>query len=74
MKQQFVINDNGQSKHITIEPSIYQDKHLYEIMLDGTYFVLYQEDNEWKHNQELELSQDFVDKLVEKVEQLKHQS
>jgi hypothetical protein len=74
MKQQFKINDNGQTKQITIEPSIYQDKHLYEVVIDGQYFVLYQEGNEWKHNQELELSQDLLDQLVEKVESVKHQS
>jgi hypothetical protein len=74
MKQQFVLNHNGQTKHITIEPSLYQDKHLYEVMVDGNYFVLYQENNEWKHNQEDEISQDLLEQLVEKVEQLKHLS
>jgi hypothetical protein len=74
MKQQFVLNHNGQDKRITIEPSIYQDKHLYEIMVDDNYFVLYQDGSEWKHNQEIELSQDLLDQLVEKVEQLKRLS
>lgn len=74
MIQQFVINDNGQTKKVTIEPSIYQDKHLYEVKVDGNYIVIYEEDNEWKHNQEIELSQELLDQLVEKAEQLKRLS
>jgi len=74
MKQQFNVNENGQTKQITIEPSIYQDKHLYEVVIDGHYFVLYQDGSEWKHNQEYELSQDLLDQLVEKVERVKQQS
>ena len=74
MKQQFVINHNGETKPITIEPSVYQDKHLYEVMIDGNYFVLYQEDEQWKHNQEFDLSQDLLDKLVEKVLQIERRS
>jgi hypothetical protein len=74
MKQQFKINDNGQTKQITIEPSIYQNKHLYEVLIDDQYFVLYQEGETWKHNQEFELSQELLDQLVEKAESVKHQS
>jgi|GEM_PF-5603046 len=74
MKQQFVINHNRENKQVTIEPSVYQDKHLYEVMIDGNYIVIYQEDDQWKHNQELELSQDLLNQLVEKIAQMKHQS
>lgn len=41
MKHRFNINHNGQTKKVTIEPSIYQDKHLYEVVIDGNYFMLY---------------------------------
>ena len=74
MKQQFVIDFNGDTKPVTIEPSIYQDKHLFEVMMDGNYFVLYQENEQWKHNQEFDLSQELLDKLVEKVLQLERSS
>jgi len=72
MKKQFNINDQGEVKQITIEPSVYQDKHLFEVVIDDEYIVLYQEGNEWKHNQEYEMSPELFEQIIEKVENVKN--
>lgn len=71
MKHQFDLEDNGEVKQITIEPSVYQDKHLYEIHIDDEYIVMYREGKEWKHNQEYGLSPQILEQIIEKVESLK---
>jgi len=74
MKKQFNIKDQGEIKQITIEPSVYQDKHLFEVFIDDEYIVLYQEGDEWKHNHEYEMSPQILEQIVEKVESIKNQN
>jgi len=71
MRHQFNIDENGELKQITIEPSVYQDKHLYEVQIDGQYIVLYQEGEDWKHNNEYDLNNHLLQQIIEKVESLK---
>jgi len=74
MKKKFDIKDQGEVKQIIIEPSVYQDKHLFEVLIDDEYIVLYQEGEEWKHNRDYEMSPELLEQIVEKVESIRNQN
>ncbi|WP_345950681.1 MULTISPECIES: hypothetical protein [unclassified Mucilaginibacter] len=70
MKHKLNIDINGAIKAITIEPSIYQGKHLYEIGIDGKYAVFYEQDGEWKQDADEKLDDDVLPQIVDAIDQL----
>ena len=64
MKQHFELERMGEIKQVSIEPVVYQDKHMYEVGVDGEYAVIYQEGSEWKQEVDEKLDQDLFGHIV----------
>ncbi|MVN91628.1 hypothetical protein [Mucilaginibacter aquatilis] len=64
MIHQFTINNNNQQTTITIEPSTYQEKSVYEVEMNGTYFHFYFENDTWKHNNDHQLPSQVLDQII----------
>ncbi len=67
MKYDFKVIDKGLVQPITIEPTIYQGKHLYEIGMNGTYTLVYQDGDQWKCDTEHEMNPDLLAQIAEKI-------
>jgi hypothetical protein len=67
MKYDFKVIDKGLVQPITIEPSIYQGRHLYEVGINDTYMMVYQEDDQWKCDDEHQMNPDLLAQVTEKI-------
>lgn len=67
MIKKFVINHQESQKTVTVEKAVYQDRHVYEIGIDGQFFTLYQQNGKWHHDQELEMSDELMQQLTDHI-------
>ena len=68
MKQKFELEHMGEVKQVSIEPVVYQDKHMYEVGINGEYAVIYQEGNEWKQEVDEKLEDGLFKNIIEVIE------
>jgi hypothetical protein len=68
MKQKFEIEHNGEIKQLSIEPVVYQNKHMYEISLNGEYFVIAQVGDGWAQEVDGKLDEDVFEKITQTIE------
>jgi hypothetical protein len=71
MKYNADINYQGVVKPITIETSIYQNRHLFDITVEDKYAVIYQDNGEWKQDTDEKLDDTLLNAVVEAIEKLK---
>ncbi|MBS7564062.1 hypothetical protein KHS38_06555 [Mucilaginibacter sp. Bleaf8] len=60
MNYKIQVTNNGTTRNILIEPSIYQGKKVYQVITDDENMVLYHEDNEWKLDENHHLNPKWV--------------
>lgn len=63
MKYDLKVTHNGIIKKLTIEPSRYHDKKVYQVTTDIDNLVLYHEDNEWRQDDGHHLSPEWINKV-----------
>lgn len=68
MKQKFKIEHNGEIKQLSIEPVVYQDKHMYEISLNGEYFVIAHVGDGLAQEVDGKLDEDLFGKIIQAIE------
>ncbi len=67
MKYDFKIIEKGLVQPITIEPVIYQGRHIYEVGVNGNYVLVYQDGDQWKCDNEQQMNPDLLAQVTEKI-------
>lgn len=68
MKYKFEIEREGKLEQASVEPVVYQDRHMYEIGINGNFTAIYHNGEEWKLEKDEDLDQGTFKKIVELIE------
>lgn len=68
MKYNFEIELEGKVEQASVEPVVYQDRHMYEVGINGRYAVIYRDGDEWKQEKDEFIDDAAFQKAVHLIE------